>query len=63
MSRDAVKGVIALLTITLFLGRAGGTAERVALIAFWILAGAFGVWRERRKQRRSASGDDRPGNT
>ena len=54
MSRDAIKGVIALLAATLFLARAGGTAERVVLVAFWIVAGVFAVWRERRKQRAAA---------
>ena len=52
MNRNAVKGVFALLTITLGLGWAGGTAERIALVAFWVVAGVFGWWRMRRSEMR-----------
>jgi hypothetical protein len=41
MNRDSVKGILALLSITLWLAWASGTAERIALIAIWTVVGTI----------------------
>jgi hypothetical protein len=48
MTRDGVKGVLALLTMTLYLAWVSGTAERVALVAAWIVIGSCRWWWLRR---------------
>ena len=49
MSRDSVKAIVGLLVLALLLVRAGGTAERVAIVTVWTVISAFQWWWKRRR--------------